>query len=50
LLDNCRNWLAAAPERGTVAAAGRRRVLADGHSHAERLQQILEAAMDVSPR
>jgi len=25
-------------------------VAADGHSHAERLQQILEAAMDVSLR
>ncbi|MBT5840221.1 MAG: glycosyltransferase [Rhodospirillaceae bacterium] len=50
LLDNCRNWLAAGPERDMVAAAGRRRVAADGHSHAERLQQILEAAMDVSLR
>ena len=50
LLDNCRNWLAAGPERDKVAAAGRRRALGGGHSHAERLQQILEAAMDVSPR
>jgi spore maturation protein CgeB len=50
LLDNCRNWLAAGPDRDNVAAAGRKRVLAGGHSHAERLQQILEAAMEVSLR
>jgi spore maturation protein CgeB len=49
LLDNCRNWLAAGPERDKIAAAGRARVHAGGHSHPERLQQILEAAMDVSP-
>jgi spore maturation protein CgeB len=49
LLENCRNWLAAGPERNQIAAAGRARVLAGGHSHPERLQQILEAAMEVSP-
>ncbi|MEE2759832.1 MAG: glycosyltransferase [Pseudomonadota bacterium] len=49
LLERCQYWLAASAEREKVAAAGRARVLGDGHSHPERLQQILEAAMGVSP-
>ena len=49
LVENCQNWLAADTERDTVAAAGRTRVLESSHSHHERLQQILGAAMDVSP-
>ena len=49
LLEQCRYWLAASAERKKIASAGRARVLGDGHSHPERLRQILEAAMGVSP-
>ncbi|KIL97826.1 hypothetical protein CCC_00887 [Paramagnetospirillum magnetotacticum MS-1] len=41
LIAQCRRWLADESARSAAAAAGRRRVLADGHDHPTRLKTIL---------
>lgn len=46
LIAQCRRWLADEPARAATAAAGRARVVADGHAHADRLRAILQCVAD----
>ena len=46
LIEGAGRWLADGESRLAAAAAARRRVLADGHSHPDRWRQILDAAME----
>ncbi|NQV56039.1 MAG: glycosyltransferase [Rhodospirillales bacterium] len=47
LLEQCQIWLSADEKRRRVAEHGRKRVLEDGHSHHDRLDQIIETAMKI---
>lgn len=46
LVSQCRFWLERPAERDAVGRSGRARVLAGGHSHHDRVTQILDAAME----